>query len=113
MAFILDPAEARSFAATKLLEFARATLGRTIATVKERSLRKSSSLRAMSDQAKILIVDDSADIVEFLADLLQATGYAICTASSGPEALEQIECERPDLVLLDVMMPNMTGHEVC
>jgi len=67
----------------------------------------------MSDQAKILIVDDSADIVEFLADLLRATGYAICTASSGPDALEQIECERPDLVLLDVMMPNMTGHEVC
>ena len=37
----------------------------------------------MSDQAKILIVDDSADIVQFLADFLQATGYAICTASSG------------------------------
>jgi len=67
----------------------------------------------MTDQAKILIVDDSADIVQFLADLLQATGYAICTAGSGPEALEQIERERPDLVLLDVMMPNMTGHEVC
>jgi adenylate cyclase len=67
----------------------------------------------MSDQAKILIVDDSADIVEFLADLLQAKGYAICTAGSGPEALEQIERQRPDLVLLDVMMPIMTGHEVC
>ena len=67
----------------------------------------------MIDQAKILIVDDSADIVEFLADLLKATGYAIYTAGSGPEALEQIERERPDLVLLDVMMPNMTGHEVC
>lgn len=67
----------------------------------------------MTDQAKILIVDDSADIVEILADLLQAKGYAICSAGSGPEALTQIEREQPDLVLLDVMMPNMTGHEVC
>jgi class 3 adenylate cyclase/CheY-like chemotaxis protein len=67
----------------------------------------------MTDQAKILIVDDSADIVEILADLLQAKGYEICTAGSGPEALAQIEREQPDLVLLDVMMPDMTGHEVC
>jgi adenylate cyclase len=67
----------------------------------------------MTDQAKILIVDDSADIVEILADLLQAKGYEICTAGSGQEALAQIEREQPDLVLLDVMMPNMTGHEVC
>jgi class 3 adenylate cyclase len=67
----------------------------------------------MTNQPKILIVDDSADIVEILADLLQAKGYAICTAGSGPEALAKIEREQPDLVLLDVMMPNMTGHEVC
>jgi DNA-binding response OmpR family regulator len=67
----------------------------------------------MTDQAKILIVDDSADIVEVLADFLEAKGYAICTAGTGPEALAQIERERPDLVLLDVMMPDMTGYEVC
>ncbi|HEU4344861.1 MAG TPA: response regulator [Candidatus Binatia bacterium] len=67
----------------------------------------------MADQAKILVVDDSADIVEILADFLQAKGYAICTAGTGPEALAQIQRERPDLVLLDVMMPGMTGYEVC
>src|SRR5215510_7035718 len=67
----------------------------------------------MTEQAKILIVDDSEDIVEILSDLLQAKGYAICTAGSGPEALTQIEGEQPDLVILDVMMPEMTGHEVC
>src|SRR5262244_2388687 len=67
----------------------------------------------MTEQAKILIVDDSDDIVEILSDLLQAKGYAICTAGSGPEALTQIEGEQPDLVILDVMMPEMTGHEVC
>src|SRR5215475_1893317 len=67
----------------------------------------------MTEQAKILIVDDSDDIVEILSDLLQAKGYAICTAGSGPEALAQIEGEQPDLVILDVMMPEMTGHAVC
>jgi class 3 adenylate cyclase/CheY-like chemotaxis protein len=67
----------------------------------------------MSAQAKILVVDDASDVVEVLADLLQSSGYAICTAGSGAEALAQIKREQPDLVLLDVMMPNMTGYEVC
>jgi class 3 adenylate cyclase/CheY-like chemotaxis protein len=67
----------------------------------------------MTDQAKILVVDDSADIVENLVDLLEANGYAVATAGTGVEALAQIELEQPDLVLLDVMMPNMTGYEVC
>ncbi|MDH3446490.1 MAG: response regulator [Deltaproteobacteria bacterium] len=67
----------------------------------------------MTDQAKILIVDDSADIMETLVDLLEAKGYSVCTADSGLEALAQIQRQRPDLVLLDVMMPNMTGYEVC
>ena len=67
----------------------------------------------MTDRAKILVVDDSADIVEVLADLLEANGYAVCTAGTGPEALAQVEREQPDLLLLDVMMPNMTGYEVC
>jgi class 3 adenylate cyclase len=67
----------------------------------------------MTNQAKILIVDDEADIVEVLADLIEAKGYAVSTAATGPEALAQIEREQPDLVLLDVMMPDMTGYEVC
>ena len=67
----------------------------------------------MSGQAKILIVDDDSDVAEILADLLQSGGYAVRTAGSGAQALAQIEREPPDLVLLDVMMPNMTGYEVC
>jgi adenylate cyclase len=63
--------------------------------------------------AKILVVDDVALNVKLLADLLGAKGYATCTASSGAEALAQVERERPDLVLLDVMMPGMSGYEVC
>jgi adenylate cyclase len=62
---------------------------------------------------KILVVDDTPVNVKLLADLLGAKGYTTVTAASGPEALEKIDKERPDLVLLDVMMPGMTGYEVC
>ncbi len=67
----------------------------------------------MSAPARILVVDDLPQNVKLLADLLGAKGYAVSTASSGPEALLKVEGERPDLVLLDVMMPEMSGYEVC
>lgn len=67
----------------------------------------------MTGQSKVLIVDDAADVLESLVDLLESSGYAVCTAVDGLSALAQIEREQPDLVLLDVMMPNMTGYEVC
>jgi len=63
--------------------------------------------------AKILVVDDVALNVKLLADLLGAKGYRTCTAASGQEALAVLDAERPDLVLLDVMMPGMSGYEVC
>jgi len=67
----------------------------------------------MTRQAKILVVDDTPHNVKLLVDLLGVKGYAVVTAASGPEALEQIEKEKPDLVLLDVAMPGMSGYEVC
>lgn len=67
----------------------------------------------VTPQAKILVVDDTPRNVKLLADVLGVKGYAVVTAASGPEALEQIEKEKPDLVLLDVMMPGMSGYEVC
>ena len=63
--------------------------------------------------AKILVVDDTPSNVKLLADILGARGYAVVTAASGVDALEAVERERPDLVLLDVMMPGMSGYEVC
>jgi len=62
---------------------------------------------------KILIVDDTPHNVKMLVDLLSAKGYATVTAASGQEGLELVEAERPDLVLLDVMMPGVDGYEVC
>src|SRR3989449_913517 len=63
--------------------------------------------------AKILVVDDTPQNVKLLADLLAVKGYAVATAASGAQALEKIETEQPDLVLLDVVMPEMSGYEVC
>src|SRR5439155_1398700 len=61
----------------------------------------------------ILVMDDTAQNVKLLADLLTAKGYRAVTAASGAQALAAIERERPDLVLLDVVMPEMSGYEVC
>ena len=62
--------------------------------------------------AKILVVDDVALNVKLLADLLTVKGYRTSTATSGAEALAAIAAEPPDLVLLDVMMPGMSGYDV-
>jgi len=67
----------------------------------------------MNDPARILVVDDTAHNVKLLADVLVARGYAVSTASSGKEALEKVASDAPDLVLLDVVMPEMSGYEVC
>jgi adenylate cyclase len=67
----------------------------------------------VSEPHKILVVDDIPQNMKLLADLFSAHGYAVCTAESGPAALERVERERPSLVLLDVVMPGMDGYEVC
>jgi adenylate cyclase len=62
---------------------------------------------------KILVVDDVPINVKLLADLLTVKGYHVVTAANGTEALARIEKDRPGLVLLDVMMPGMSGYDVC
>ena len=67
----------------------------------------------MNDPARILVVDDTPSNVKLLADILTAKGYAVLTAANGAEALARTEREAPDLLLLDVMMPGMSGYDVC
>ena len=67
----------------------------------------------MNTPGKILVVDYQPENVEVLADVLRLRGFSVVTATSGLEALAQVQGERPDLVLLDVQMPLMSGYEVC
>jgi len=62
---------------------------------------------------RILVVDDVAQNVKLLEQLLTLSGYEVITASSGAEGLAKVASGNPDLVLLDVVMPNMSGYEVC
>jgi DNA-binding response OmpR family regulator len=61
---------------------------------------------------KILIVDDDIDIVEIVRTMLEGQGWKVTTAYSGEEALRSVSAEHPDLILLDIMMPRMTGMQV-
>lgn len=63
--------------------------------------------------AHLLVVDDVEKNVRLLADVLTAKGYRVTTAHSGEQALASIAADPPDLVLLDVMMPGISGYEVC
>jgi DNA-binding response OmpR family regulator len=63
--------------------------------------------------AKILIAEDERDIRELVSLTLQFGGFTVVQAANGAEALEQAQKTLPDLVLLDVRMPKMTGYEAC
>jgi len=63
--------------------------------------------------ASVLVVDDEPEIVRALQRALTAHGYTVLTASSGEEAIEMVAQQRPDLLLLDLLLPGMSGLEVC
>ena len=65
----------------------------------------------MNEQEKILIVDDEPDTILILQDRLEMEGYEVATATDGGEALELIDQDQPDLVLLDIQMPHLDGIE--
>ena len=62
---------------------------------------------------KILLVDDEQDILEFVGYALKKEGYTVFTALNGKDAITLAEKEKPDLILLDIMMPEMDGIETC
>ena len=70
-------------------------------------------MEAAESRATILVVDDNSDNVEILRAFLESRGFAISEARDGRTALARLEEIKPDLVLLDVMMPGMDGWEVC
>lgn len=62
---------------------------------------------------KILVVDDHQEMIELLQDSFQLRGYDVVTARNGQDALARVYQEKPDLILLDVMMPLIDGFELC
>ena len=67
----------------------------------------------MRENSKNILVDDEEDILEFLSYNLKKEGFRIDTANNGISALKKLEKSKPDLIILDVMMPEMDGIEVC
>ena len=67
---------------------------------------------ARSGGESVLVVDDEPEIVSLVAYYLEEAGYSVSTAHDGPEALAQAKIERPDLVVLDLMLPGMSGFDV-
>jgi len=67
----------------------------------------------MSNAQKVLLVDDDPDFVEAIQTLVVKAGYKVDVAYGGKEGLEKVGSFKPDIVILDVMMPEMDGHAVC
>jgi len=65
------------------------------------------------DMQKILVVDDDANLVELLGLSFEEAGYSIVSAANGTEALKQARSCRPDLIVLDVLLPDLDGFTVC
>jgi DNA-binding response OmpR family regulator len=69
--------------------------------------------QAKSAAKKVLIADDEQNIVISIEFLMKREGFQVVIANDGEDALAKVQSERPDLVLLDVMMPKKNGYEVC
>jgi len=78
----------------------------------ERPIRTTREVSRMS-KGKILVVDDEIYIVHILDFSLGMEGYEVITALDGEQALDRMKAEKPDLVVLDIMMPKLDGYEVC
>jgi len=62
---------------------------------------------------KVLVIDDHEDLTTMVRDVLESRGYEVLTANTGERGLEIAFTEHPDLILLDVMMPQMSGYDLC
>ena len=67
----------------------------------------------MSKKKRILIVEDETELVEMVKMRLEANNYEVLTAYDGQEALEKARKEKPDLIVLDLMLPKIDGYKVC
>lgn len=71
------------------------------------------SYKIKLDTAKVLVVDDESEITEIVETFLTDAGYKVATANSGNEAIKKAKEFKPDIILLDIMMPDTDGYAVC
>ncbi len=64
-------------------------------------------------KVRLLLVDDEPDLVQMVSVRLKAAGYEVSTAYDGQEALDKVKQARPDLMILDLMLPKLDGYKVC
>lgn len=69
--------------------------------------------KQMNPAQKVLIVDDDPNILMSLEFLMRKSGYSVFIARNGKEALELLDSNMPDIALLDIMMPDVDGYEIC
>ena len=74
--------------------------------------RLSQRSELVTEQRRVLVVDDDHDAAEAIGDLLRDSGHTVATANDGPQALDRARRLRPDVVLLDIGLPEMDGYEV-
>lgn len=67
----------------------------------------------MGAQARILVIDDNRAVVKIIEGVLQRQGYEVLAAFDGEEGLEKARKGKPDLIILDIVMPGMDGYQVC
>ena len=67
----------------------------------------------MNNPQRILVVDDDPSILKFVQANLEARGYQVLTAADGEKAIRMAEKEKPELIILDIVMPGLDGFEVC
>ena len=67
----------------------------------------------MAEAPRILLVDDEPSILKVVSKRLEVEGYQVLVAIEGQEALAKAQAERPDLIILDLMLPKLNGYEVC
>jgi len=84
-----------------------------IATVVDREIPDHRTRSLMKEHYKILLVDDDPDVLISISEVLEYHDYQVVTARDGEEALEKFKSEKPDLMILDLLMPRMDGFAVC
>ena len=110
---LLDPTKTQSDSSPLSSKSAATSVSFRDIDAGTRTLAEDSGAAPQTSSGRLLVVDDNARNRDLLSRRLKQQGYSVCTADNGRQALELIQTQPVDLILLDVKMPGMSGYEVC